>query len=650
MKNKWKQLFPGVWKLEAGSVDVTLTGCAGNKSAPAIKDAVYTGNMPGIECEQQGDYWVFRLPLDEEEVLFGGGLLFKKSVLNHGAYHLRMDHSSGVDNGRSHAPVPFWVTSGGVGLFLDTPHEVMLYAACGKRLSDKASAVEYDRTTSSRWRCFSAPYYLEAAVRSPGIAAVLFAASDIKACVAKFNLYCGGGFIPPKWGLGLWHRTGMTMNDQQVVQAAEEYEKHDFPLSVIGLEPGWQSAAYPSSCDWSKDRFPQPKKLIADLERKGIRVNLWENPCISQKSSLYEELLPYAGSHLVWNGIIPDLTLPEVRNIIKKHHTRNHFDLGVSGYKLDESDGFEQWLWPDFARFPSGLDGFAYKSVCGVMFSSLTTEIYREHDRRTYGLTRSANAGAVSLPYVLYNDNYDFAQYLAAMCSSGFTGCLWTPELRQAATEDEWLKRFQLACVSPLLLVNAWATDAVPWMYPEVESAVREALALRQKLLPYIYSAFARYHFEGIPPWRSLFMDYGLFLKRSKLLGKLDDTANPYQLSENTDIVDQFIFGDTLMAAPLFPDCAGRRVIFPPGKWFDFYTGELVSSGGVLEISPEKNAPIPLFAPDGAVIPLEENGKLTVKSFGTKKGSFRLYCDDGITFAGENGQHEWKTITADGIK
>ena len=263
-------------------------------------------------------------------------------------------------------------------------------------------------------------------------------------------------------------------------------------------------------------------------------------------------------------------------------------------------------------------------------------------------MTRSLNGGSAYLPYVLYNDNYDFREFLTALVSSGFTGTLWCPEVRGADSGNELLRRFQLLALSPVLLLNAWATDTFVWSFPEVESAIREAILMRKKLLPYIYSAFAKYHFYGVPVYRPLAMDYGLFMDEETIAqAELDDTENPYQMVSAEDITDQFIFGETLMAAPVAPGESFRKVIFPPGKWFDFYTGELVSDGGEVQtVDCPANCPVPLFAPDGAVIPMEENGGIIIRKFGSKPGRFELYDDDGESFAYENGEFVWRTIEA----
>ncbi len=91
-----------------------------------------------------------------------------------------------------------------------------------------------------------------------------------------------------------------------------------------------------------------------------MRVNLWFNPYVSPTAPLYRKLLPFAGTHLVWNGIVPDYTLPEPRKIFAEHLAREVLNVNpraVGGFKIDEVDGYDRYLWPDTARFPSGRDG-----------------------------------------------------------------------------------------------------------------------------------------------------------------------------------------------------------------------------------------------------------------------------------------------------
>ena len=93
-------------------------------------------------------------------------------------------------------------------------------------------------------------------------------------------------------------------------------------------------------------------------------------------------------------------------------------------------------------------------------------ELYRKKNLRTYGLVRASNAGATSFPYVIYNDYYSHPDFITALINSSFIGVLWTPEVRGSATAEEWLRRMQTVCFSPLAMLNAWSDGTKPWSFP----------------------------------------------------------------------------------------------------------------------------------------------------------------------------------------
>ncbi|MFX9181147.1 hypothetical protein ABTN76_20555, partial [Acinetobacter baumannii] len=84
---------------------------------------------------------------------------------------------------------------------------------------------------------------------------------------------------------------------------------------------------------------------------------LWENPYVAPDSNFHKALDNKFGSHTVWLGDVPDVYDPQTAKVVQDFHADHHLKLGVSGYKIDEVDGFDNWLWPDHAEFPSGLDG-----------------------------------------------------------------------------------------------------------------------------------------------------------------------------------------------------------------------------------------------------------------------------------------------------
>ena len=56
-----------------------------------------------------------RFPLDIEEKLFSFGLNFRTVYQRGKILQLHMDHYAGKDNGRTHAPVPFYISFKGYG-------------------------------------------------------------------------------------------------------------------------------------------------------------------------------------------------------------------------------------------------------------------------------------------------------------------------------------------------------------------------------------------------------------------------------------------------------------------------------------------------------------------------------------------------------
>lgn len=642
----WTKIFPGVSCCEIGDDADTLTGLAG-VSPKAERLSLFPecdGNSPEIAIFRNCGKIVLKMAIRPGEVIYGPGLNFRSLRNEHKVLHLKADHFGGSDNGRSHAPVPFHVSDNGYGLLIDSPKPVSYYIGTAHRRDETVKPVPKDRNTDADWQPFNAPEYIEIAIAAEAVEIILFEAETILAVVQKYNLYCGGGSIPPRWGLGFWHRTPLQFGASEVTELINQFRKHDFPLDVVGLEPGWQSSSYPCTYEWSKERFPEPEKFIRSLLAQGVRVNLWENPYIAEKSALYPKLENMSSSHTVWCGLVPDYTMPEVRDVIKQQHDHDHVAIGVSGYKLDESDGFDAWLWPDHAEFPSGRNAMAVRNAYGMLFQRLTNEIFHNRDQRTYGLTRSTNVGGVGLPYVLYNDCYDFDEYTTALCNCGFIGALWCPEVRHAETSDEWLRRFQMVVLSPLAILNAWADGSAPWSYPEVENEVREAIRLRYALIPYLYTAFSRYHFDGIPPFRSLVMDYGDFMMNTVERGRLDGTENPYQVDKRKEIANQYMMGESIMVVIAKPGQSKLDVVLPPGKWYDFHSGDYAGRGEIIQVEIGVKEPMPMYVKDGAVIPFEENGELTVRRYGSEAGRFMLYEDDGETFAYERGEYRYSEL------
>jgi alpha-glucosidase (family GH31 glycosyl hydrolase) len=192
-------------------------------------------------------------------------------------------------------------------------------------------------------------------------------------------------------------------------------------------------------------------------------------------------------------------------------------------------------------------------------------------------------------------------------------------------------------CFSPLAMLNAWASGQKPWSFDDVTDSVREVIELRMRLLPYLYSAFAEYHQQGIPPVRSMLLEG----------------------DQPSDDSSMFMFGESILVAPFYENFRTERTIqLPKGNWYDFYTGDFVGNGEQISRTAEQmNNRVPLFVKEGAVIPMLANAvhntdaafgqPLEVRHYGKQAGSFDLYEDDGKTFDHERGAFRIRRIRVD---
>lgn len=654
----WTKQASGVWVARAGQPEaVNFTGTSGVMPKLQALNAMQNVEFPLTQNEIKAVVFdgktYLRFPLEAGEKIFGLGLNFKTVEQRGRILRLHVDHYGGEDNGRTHAPVPFYVSSRGYGVFINSARYVDVWAGTAIQKDSKVPMNPRDRNTDKKWT--SKPYSDNVSVLVPaeGVEIMVFGGPTPLDAVSRFNLFNGGGCLPPRWGLGFWHRTPTLYNDQKVLSEVAEFRAHQFPLSVIGLEPGWQSKSYPCTYEWDPGRFPDPAGFMSRLKEQGVRTNLWINPYISPESELIKKLKPYTASHTVWNGFVPDYGLLEVNAIIGDHMKKYLLDQGVSGFKMDENDGYDSWLWPDVARFPSKIPAEQMRQLYGVMMQKMTARLYHERNQRTYGLVRASNAGAVSFPYVIYNDYYSHRDFITALINSSFIGVLWTPEVRGSKTAEEWLRRMQTVCFSPLAMLNAWSDGTKPWSFPEVEKQVSDVANLRMQLIPYIYTCFAEYAFYGRPPIRAMNLVDGFNATDEKVEGKLSSTDNPYAEATKKEMKDQFMVGDNLLVAPLFAGETERKVILPRGKWYDFYTGKLAGEAEVISVMPGLDK-IPVYVRDGGIIPMFESVQATLKAgeknnlvirFYGKKGSiYNLYDDDGETFDYEKGAFSWREI------
>jgi alpha-glucosidase (family GH31 glycosyl hydrolase) len=673
---EWEKLAPGVWRARFGDVsrELSYTSLA---VRPPLADAL--GALPESPFPFSGKPVSFRryddrmihvaVPTEPGEEIHGLGLQLGGTLRTGEALNLAADHWGGGE-GRTHAPVPFFVSSRGYGVLFNTARFLKVHVQCTNRTDSPNNPAPVDRNpppgdeSGTPWMAVPASDAVEAHLSARGIEVLAFSGESPLDAVSRYNLFCGGGAMPPLWGLGFWHRVRADYDAAQSEREVREFEEHRVPLDVLGLEPGWMSRSYPCTFEWQKKRFPDPGGFVRGMLERGVRLNLWFNPYVSPEARIHGELLPFSGSHMVWLGIVPDYTVPAARAALCRQFAEDHLGIGVGGYKVDEVDGFDRWLWPDHASFPSGTPAEAMRQVYGLLMQNLLhKDLFHPRNTRTWSLVRSSNAGGSGFPFVLYSDSYNHAEYIAGISSASLSGVLWCPEVRQARSAAEWLARIQTVCFSPLAMLDAWESGTKPWEFPEAAGAVRSAIELRMRLLPYLYTAFADYNRKGTPPFRAMVLERGRQAAGAEgAPAKVDGQLNPYgeRLENTTD--DQFMFGPSILAAPYFVDSEGalqpRRVRLPEGDWYDFHTGEFAGNGTTIVVeTPER---MPLFVKGGAIIPMLTKAiansrgafghPLEARLYGRGPGTFELYEDDGTSYDHERGAFRERVLVFEGGK
>lgn len=655
---------PGVWRIRFGTPE-RFVPTAFRERAPlteAIDGLPDPGSLPftldTVRCRMGSGRLVVYIPCDEpEDEIYGFGL--DPRAYRQKGYRKRLTVCAGVitKTGASHGPVPFYVSTKGYGVWVDTARVPYVHVA---RLTPKTAVVgpptdkagNLSDSVTSLYAAREAAGQTEVVFDIPGAGGVdvyVFGGPTLREAVQRYNLFSGGGCVPPMWGLGLKYRTYTAGTHETVMDVAETLRRQHVPCDVIGLEPGWQTHAYSCSLAWSDDRFPRHQEFVDRLRGMGYHLNLWEHAYIHPTSPLFDPLKERSGDFLVWGGLVVDFADPEAFDVFARYHDVELVQKGISGFKADECDrqpieDSTPFNYPYCSVFPSGIDGEQMTQLYGYLYQRSIYSVFKKHNLRTWGDVRATASLAAPLPFNLYSDAYTQGEYLRQLLNASYTGLLWSPEVREAPNLEELLSRIGMAVFAPQTCLNPWFVPNPIWtqfdstknkqniLLPEDEqevviAQVRELVNLRMRLLPYFYAAFYRYRHEGLPPTRALPIEFP------------DDVAL-------RTVEDAYLFGDAILIAPILGSGTTREIRFPARcNWIDFHTNVRYAGGNTYRIT-AKAGQTPIFVRDNTILPVAKPVEfvaddtlfeITARLYGDKPQSFTLYEDDGVSLDFEKG-------------
>jgi alpha-glucosidase len=477
--------------------------------------------------------------------------------------------------------------------------------------------------------------------------------------------------MPPLWSLGNQQCRYSYMDEDEVRRVARGFRERDIPCDVIYLDIHYMDGYRVFT--WNGERFPEPERLISDLGEEGFRVVTIVDPGVKvdenypvyvegRERDLFCKTLNGEEYHnVVWPGTcaFPDFTNPQTREWWGENH-KALLDKGVAGVWCDMNEPSlfvpRNSTMPGDVVHPGGSDGEAkYHAQIHNSYGSLMARAAREGllglrpGERPFVITRAGYAGLQRHALQWTGDNSSWWEHLwmsmPQLQNLGLSGVAWAGVDVGGFwgdTNGELLARWTEFGIFQPFCRNHTAIGTrrqEPWAFGEpFESACRKMLKLRQRLLPYLYTAFEECHRTGAPILRPLLFEY-----------PEDETTYTAD--------DEFLLGDALLAAPIArPGIEHRHVYLPRGCWFHFWTGERFDGPAhVLAHAPLGEPPLYVRA-NTAVSMGPEMGHtgeraldpLTLLLYPAEgAGESALYEDAGDGFGYENGEYARRKISCE---
>ncbi|GAB3934334.1 TIM-barrel domain-containing protein [Mucilaginibacter myungsuensis] len=662
------KISPGVWKIVYGEQEAIKPSDFKAKEMADAMGKLPAGNdvplvLKGIKFSQMSSGVLAELGMEDNERFYGFGLQVNTFEQRGLRREIRTNSQTIGNLGFSHAPMPFYISSKGYGVLVNSSRYVNFYMGSQHKLAEATAGKETAKANEPG----SSPEELyrnknrsssnvEIQIKgAKGMEILVFEGPTMRNVMERYNLYSGGGALPPMWGLGFKYRAKNTFTQAEVLDFSKYFRDNHIPCDMFGLEPGWQTAAYSCSYVWNKDKYPTPDSLISIMNGRGYKLNLWEHAYTHPTSPIFSAIAPFSGNYKVWNGAVPDFTLPKARAIFGDYHNNTFIKKGILSFKLDEcdaayyDDGSGEWSFPDIARFPSGMDGEQMRQSFGLLYQKTLLDEYRKENIRSMMEVRASHLFASPYNAAIYTDMYDHGDFVKMIINSGFSGTNWSPEVRDIRSEEDLIRRLQTSAMSAHMNVNCWFLKNLPWyqferdknnkdiLLPnakEIEQKVKKLIETRMSLIPYLYAAFADYHYKGIPPFRAMVMDY-------------PDDKETFKLD------NQYMMGESIMCAPFINGASTRDVYFPAGNWYDFNSGKKYAGAQKHKITMSLTE-MPMFVKEGTILPLAKPIEfvspttvfdITCKVYGNAEVKpVHLFEDDSNNFGYEANKFAWLNL------
>jgi len=544
-------------------------------------------------------------------------------------YHRGHSADLVVLNVKSYVPVPFFMSTHGVGVMVNTTHRIV-FDMC------KSSPDCY--TWSDHGGRLD--YY------------VMFG-NNFREILEQYQLLTGKPKLPPEWSFGLWYICRTQANDYEAVNDACNFRREEIPCDVIGLEPGWMETNYDKSTEkkWNEERFPipfyaqtGPNNFFNVIKRMGFHFELWlcneYDLSYEEERRLESNVPPDTEKGADAEGSFHedaevDTHLLDVRlgdPTVKPdepwyEHLKKFVDQGADFFKHDGA--YQICPHPD-RLWGNGMTDAEMHNLYNLLYSRQMYQGFLEHTgRRPLVFTVAGWTGFHAWCGTWTGDTGGGFETLGAMLNTSLVGHSWCTN-DMVVTEPEAI---HFGYLQPWSQINSWNYFRMPWVQGDrLLRMHKDYSSLRARLIPYIYSWAHKSSVTGYPLLVPLTLEY-------------QDDVNC------RDLLNQYLLGRDLMV------CIYRReVYFPQGRWKDYWTGKVFEGGRKAEIDWPETRGGGLFVREGGIVPhgplmqyrkQKPVDKVNIYIFpGRDESRMDFYEDDGVSMKHLEGEFATTAITA----
>lgn len=526
--------------------------------------------------DSEGAYMRQQLKLSVGELIYGLGERFTPFVKNGQTVDI-WNEDGGTSTEQSYKNIPFYLSNKGYGVFVNHTEKVSF--EIGSEFVTKAA--------------FSVPgesldYFL---INGPTMKDVLMRYTDLT----------GKPGLPPEWTFGLWLSTSFVTryDEATVLSFIEGMEERGIPLKVFHFDCLWMKMLHWTDFIWNSDIFPDPQGMIEKIHAKGIKVCVWINPYIAQRSALFEEgmekgyfLKRKNGDVWQWDMWQPGLAIVDFTNpeacAWYAEKLKSLMAMGVDCFKTDFGERI-----PTDAVYFNGADPQKMHNYYSYIYNKLVYDTIEETKGKGEAVlfARSGTVGGQRFPVHWGGDcsaNYEsMSESLRgglSLTSSGYG--FWSHDIggfEDTSTPDVYMRWAAFGLLSTHSRLHGSSSYRVPWNYgEEAVKALRFFTRLKMSLMPYIYAGAVQTSRTGVPLMRSMVMEF----TEDYNCGYLDR---------------QYMLGEHLLVAPIFNEEGLGIFYLPEGEWTDYLTGERFTGGRWYEKKYDYES-IPLLVRENSII------------------------------------------------